>query len=334
MDIGFGQGPSVGTPMIVADGLAKHFGQAVAVHDVTLRVRQGEVLALLGPNGAGKTTTVRMLASIIKPTAGRATVAGLDIVTNAEQVRGTVGLLTEFPGLYKRMRAVEYLDFYGQLQGLSPAVRRERIESLLHRFDLWETRGYQLGHYSKGMAQKLALIRAMLHDPTVLFLDEPTSAMDPHSARLVRTTIQWLRDQGKTIVLCTHNLTEAQELADRIAIIRAGEVIALGTLDELRARYLPHSAYELRLAHGRDGLHHLVEPYARVVARGDDWLCYETDDGLATNPRVLDALYRAGAQVLTLTLLAGGLEDVYLSLISGSGVEVAGDAHGATGLSL
>ena len=231
-------GSPVHSSMISAHGLTKYFGSVAAVRNLTLTVNRGEVVALLGPNGAGKTTTVRMLASIIKPSAGVATVAGLDVVRDAQRVRGMVGLLTEFPGLYKRMRAVEYLDFYGQMQGVPQSLREERIESLLHRFELWDAHDSQLGHYSKGMAQKLALIRAILHDPRLLFLDEPTSAMDPHSARLVRRTIRWLRDQGKTVVICTHNLNEASELADRIAIIRAGEIIAFGTMEELRARLL------------------------------------------------------------------------------------------------
>jgi len=301
--------------MVVADGLSKQYGEMAAVSDLSLSVQEGEVVALLGPNGAGKTTTVRMLASIIKPTAGTATIAGLDVVSDAQRVRSMVGLLTEFPGLYKRMRAVEYLDFYGQLHGLSPSLRRDRIGLLLQRFDLWGSRELQLGHYSKGMAQKLALTRAMLHDPRVLFLDEPTSAMDPHSARLVRDTIRWLKEQGKAIIICTHNLAEAHELADRVAIIRGGEIVAVGTLDQLRSRYLYGTLCELRLAGSSNGLDAVVKPFVEMVSSGENWLRYRTVDYERTNPLVLDALVRAGASIVTLSVVASSLEDVYLSLI-------------------
>jgi ABC-2 type transport system ATP-binding protein len=310
-------GQTINGPAIVAEGLSKAFSDVWAVRDFTLTVGHGEVIALLGPNGAGKTTTVRMLASIIKPTGGRATVAGFDVVTQAVQVRGAVGLLTEFPGLYKRMLALEYLDFFGRLQGIEARRLAGRIEELLQRFELWDTRRIQLGHYSKGMAQKLALVRALLHDPPVLFLDEPTSAMDPHSARLVRDTIGWLQEQRRCIVICTHNLTEAQELADRIAVVRQGEIVALGTLDELRARYLHGVLCEVRLAEPWDGLLPALSPLARVEGHGLTWLRYRTDDVRRTNPQVLAALASAGVAVLTLSAVESSLEQVYLSLVEG-----------------
>jgi len=308
-------------PAIVAERLNKVFGDVWAVRDFTLAVGYGEVVALLGPNGAGKTTTVRMLASIIQPSGGCATVAGFDIATQPVQVRGAVGLLTEFPGLYKRMLALEYLDFFGRLQGVDSGRRAGRVEELLRRFELWDARRTQLGHYSKGMAQKLALVRALLHDPPVLFLDEPTSAMDPHSARLVRDTIGWLQGQKRCIVICTHNLTEAQELADRIAIIRQGGIVALGTLDELRARYLHGVACEVRLAEPWDGLLPALSPLVQVESHGLTWLRYRTDDVRRTNPLVLAKLAGAGVQVLTLSVVESSLEQVYLSLIEGEAAD-------------
>jgi ABC-2 type transport system ATP-binding protein len=185
--------------MIEAEALTKQFGDFTAVQDVSLYVSEGEVLALLGPNGAGKTTTVRMLGSILKPTRGSARIAGYDTVTEARQVRQVIGLLTEFPGLYLRMKGLDYLGFFGELQGMPRALIRSRSEALLKRFQLWDAHNKQVGHYSKGMKQKLTLVRAMLHDPQVLFLDEPTSAMDPHSAKLVRDSIIDLRGEHRTI---------------------------------------------------------------------------------------------------------------------------------------
>ena len=208
--------------MIEAKALTKQFQDFTAVNQLDLHVAEGEVLAILGPNGAGKTTTVRMLGSILRPTSGQATIAGFDTVKDAEAVRQMIGLLTEFPGLYTRMKGVEYLHFFGELQGIAKKTRVARIEKLLTQFQLWDAREKRLGEYSKGMKQKLTLVRAMLHDPQVLFLDEPTSTMDPHSAKLVRDAILQLRQEKRTVIICTHNLAEAELLADRIAIIRHG----------------------------------------------------------------------------------------------------------------
>ncbi len=234
--------------MILTENLGKRFGDFQAVDDVNLRVDAGEVLALLGPNGAGKTTTVRMLTSLLVPSNGWARVADFDTVLQASQVRASVGVLTENHGLYNRMPALEYLDFFGQIYGQSTAVRKQRLHQLLEVFGLIEHLRQPIGEYSKGMRQKLALARALLHNPPVLLLDEPTSAMDPESARLVRDAIRTLRSEERTIVICTHNLAEAEELADQIAIIRQGKIIALGSPQALKARMLGTEEYEVRLA--------------------------------------------------------------------------------------
>jgi len=301
--------------VIQTEGLTKQFGDFVAVDRVTLTVPEGEVLALLGPNGAGKTTTVRMLASILKPTSGWATIAGYNVVRDARTVRRIVGLLTEFPGLYLRMRALEYLDFFGHLQGLSSQQRQQRSKELLVRFKMWEARDLRLGEYSKGMRQKLALIRAMLHDPQVLFLDEPTSAMDPHSAKLVRDCILDLRHEQRTIIVCTHNLAEAELLADRVAIIRRGQIVALGTLAELRARLLGDPVLELRLAQSLDGLLPLVADLIDVEEQGQTWLRYRTARPEVINPLLIQRLAREGTEVITLSEVPRSLEDVYLKIV-------------------
>jgi ABC-2 type transport system ATP-binding protein len=302
--------------MIETAGLTKQFGDFTAVDGIDLSVREGEVLALLGPNGAGKTTTVRMLASILKPTAGWARVAGYDTLRDARLVRHEVGLLTEFPGLYLRMRGRDYLDFFGQLQGLSPAQRTERSEYLLKRFELWDARGKRTGEYSKGMRQKLALVRAMFHDPQVLFLDEPTSAMDPHSAKLVRDAILELRRDRRTIILCTHNLSEAEMLADRIAIIRRGCIVALGTPAELKARLLGDPVLELRLAQPLNGLLSDLEELVAVEDYGDTWLHYRTPEPERVNPRLLQQLAALGVPVVTLSRVPRSLEEVYLRIVN------------------
>jgi ABC-2 type transport system ATP-binding protein len=212
--------------MIEARGLTKRFNDFTAVDGVSLTVTPGTLLALLGPNGAGKTTTVRMLSAILKPTFGSATINGYDVVTEAEQVRRHIGLLTEQPGLYTRSSGLEYVTFYGRLYGMKDEEIKRRALALFDRFNMPNTAQRRLGEYSKGMRQKVGIIRAMLHDPAVLLLDEPTSAMDPHSAKLVRDAVLELRNEHRAIIVCTHNLAEAELLADRIAIISQGKIIA------------------------------------------------------------------------------------------------------------
>jgi len=301
--------------MIEARALTKCFGDFTAVDGVDLLVPEGEVLALLGPNGAGKTTTVRMLASILKPTAGSARIAGYDTVNHPQQVRRLIGLLTEFPGLYLRMRGDEYLDFFGELHGMPPGDRKARIDLLLERFELTPSGKQRIGQYSKGMRQKLALVRAMLHDPLVLFLDEPTSAMDPQSARLVRDAILELRRDRRTVVLCTHNLTEAEELADRIAIIRQGCVVALGTPSQLKTELLGAPQLDLRLGRPLDGLLEELCQMVWVEAHGEDWVRYRTSTPEEANPRVLRWLAQQDMPVITLSPVARSLEDVYLRIV-------------------
>ena len=293
-----------------------------AVDHVTFDVPAGEIVALLGPNGAGKTTTVRMLASILKPSEGWARLVGFDTVRDARRVRHAVGLLTEFPGLYLRMRADEYLAFFGELQGLSAGRIRHRTEALMERFGLAEARHQRLAEYSKGMRQKLALMRAMLHDPEVLLLDEPTSAMDPHSAKQVRDAILDLRHERRTILVCTHNLTEAESLADRIAIIRRGQIVALDTPTRLKARLLGPPLLKVQLAHSLDGCLPALADLVQVETWGDTWFRYRTPSPETTNPALLARLAGMNARVLTLSEVPRSLEDVYLRIVESE------DEHG------
>jgi len=233
--------------MIVTENLTKYFNDFLAVDDVNLHVKAGEVLALLGPNGAGKTTTIRMLTTVLRPSMGTARVAGFDVLANPGEVRSAVGVLTEDHGLYDRMHLVEYLDFFGQIYDMEENDRNERIHHLLGKFDLLDARNRRIGKFSKGMRQKLSLARSLLHSPPVLLLDEPTSAMDPASARLVRNAIKTLRSEDRAIIVCTHNLAEAEELADTIAIIRAGRIIALGKSSELKQQLLGPGEYRITL---------------------------------------------------------------------------------------
>jgi ABC-2 type transport system ATP-binding protein len=301
--------------LIEARDLTKRFGDLDAVDGLSLRVSGGSILALLGPNGAGKTTTIRMLASILRPTSGEARIAGYDVLTQAADVRRNVGLLTEHHGLYTRMRGEDYLQFFGQIYGLGAEECRRRTRALLQQFGLWDARPLRLGEYSKGMRQKLALARALLHEPPVLLLDEPTSAMDPASAHLVRASIFHLRQPGRTIVVCTHNLVEAESLADEIAIIHHGRIVAQGTAQDLKRKYLGDPIMELRLATMLDGAVKFLPPGATELASGENWLRFRVSHPEKVNPTLLRSLSQAGVPVVTLSEVPRTLEDVYLQVV-------------------
>ncbi|MBK9123365.1 MAG: ABC transporter ATP-binding protein [Chloroflexi bacterium] len=301
--------------MIEVRGLTKVFDGFVAVDDVSLAVGTGQVLALLGPNGAGKTTTVRMMTSILAPTRGTATIAGFDVVTQAEQVRAHVGVLTEQHGLYERMKAVEYLRFFGQVYHMDAGLARKRALALMDRFGLSDALDKRLGEYSKGMKQKLALVRALLHDPPVLLLDEPTSAMDPLSAKQVRDAIIDLQRDKRTFLITTHNLTEAQTLADSIAFIRKGKLVANGTFDALRRQFVGEPRMELRVAGHLNGAVEAVRQIVTVRETGEHWMRYTTPDPERDNPNVIRTLTGLGVDVVTLAPVTQTLEDVYLQVV-------------------
>jgi len=302
--------------LIETHDLTKHFGTLAAVEGVSLRVEAGEILALLGPNGAGKTTTIRMLASILRPTRGTAQINGFDVVQDPIEVRRSVGFLTEHHGLYTRMRPQEYLEFFGSTHKLATNVIRERTVDLLAQYGLSEASELRLGQFSKGMRQKLILIRALLHDPAVLLLDEPTSAMDPSSAHMVRESISGLRSANRAIVVCTHNLNEAEMLADTIAIILRGRIIALGTPKELKQKLLGDPVMELRLAGSLDGGLRCLPPEIKTLDTGKNWLRYQVAQPEIVNPKVLQAMTEAGVKVVTLSEVERSLEDVYLQVIA------------------
>jgi ABC-2 type transport system ATP-binding protein len=301
--------------MIESEGLTKIFDDFRAVDQVSLNVPGGAVLALLGPNGAGKTTTVRMLTSILAPTSGWARIAGYDVVTHPEQVRASVGVLTEQHGLYERMKAMEYLDFFGRVYHLPGAERKRRSQELMSRFGLEFALGKRLGEYSKGMKQKLALVRAMLHDPPVLLLDEPTSAMDPQSAKQVRDAIVELQRGERTFLITTHNLTEAQQLADQIAVIRHGRIIAQGTFNELSRRFVGEPRMELKVRGELNGLSRELGDMVTVEDSGRDWLRYRVPQPETTNPALLRRLAGMGIDVVTLAPISQTLEQIYLQIM-------------------
>jgi ABC-2 type transport system ATP-binding protein len=290
--------------MIRARGLGRHFGSFVAVEDVTLDVADGTLLALLGPNGAGKTTTVRMLSGLLAPTHGAASVAGCDVASDPAGVRARVGLVTDVPGLYEQMSPDAYLQFFGRLYGLDAASRGVRIDSLLGMFDLSERRRDRMVTFSRGMQQKVALARALLHEPSVLFLDEPTAGLDPLAARAVRELILSLKHARRSIILCTHDLDEAERLADQVAILQGGRVLALDAPDALRRRASPDTHVRVTLA----------PPYPVMAPQGV--LEFRTAEPTEANPKVIADLVAGGARIVSVTCSTRTLEDVYASAVT------------------
>lgn len=299
-----------------ARGLGRRFGDRWAVRDVTLEVRAGEVLGLLGPNGAGKTTTVRLLTALIEPTEGTAAIEGLDVRERPDAVRARVGILTETPGLYDKLSASANLDFFGRLHGLSPALRAERIERYLRLFGLWDRRDDTAGTFSKGMKQKLAIARALLHDPAVVFLDEPTAALDPEAAFVVREAIEELRRAGRTIVLATHNLDEADRLCDRIAFVRGG-LLRVDSPARLRGT---HGTRRLTVRLGGPADGPILAALRAVggvteVATMDGLLHVVADEPAAIAPSVVRALVGAGCDVVEVRVERTSLEQIYFDVM-------------------
>src|SRR5215208_7220897 len=303
--------------MIETNDLSKQFNNDFwAVDGVTLAVQPGEILALLGQNGAGKTTTVRMLTSLLSPTRGWARVAGHDVTKFPQEVRSSVGVLTEQHGLYMRMTGDEYLDFFGKVYRLDPHTRKARSSYLLEYFGLAEAARRRSGEYSKGMKQKLALARALMHDPAVLLLDEPTSAMDPESARLVRDEIARLRSSQRTIIICTHNLSEAEALADSIAIIYRGKILLNGTLDELKRRVLGPVEYEAKFAHEFDAGEFDLPQGVTLAARDATSLRFQVEAPQIANPTLVYELTSRNAPLVSFQEVPRRLEQVYLKTMS------------------
>jgi ABC-2 type transport system ATP-binding protein len=299
--------------IIETSGLSKNFGERTAVDNLTLQVEQGEVLGFLGPNGAGKTTTIRMLAGMIAPTKGYATVAGIRTDKDAEKVHEHIGLLTETPGFYNRLSARDNLAFFA---GFYPSVDiGTAIEKYLKKMGLWERRNDKAGTFSKGMKQRLALTRAMLHEPEVLFLDEPTSGLDPEAAGEVREIIKSLSREGRTIFLSTHNLTEAESLCRRIAVMNT-RLLALDTTEQLRRRFFRRQIeVQLEKADARVVAAVRSLPFVSSLQEAGALLILELNNPEHNRPALVKAIVEAGGGVNSVTEKQHPLEDVYLKLI-------------------
>jgi len=300
--------------MIHTENLTKRFKTTLAVDNLNLDIKEGEVFGFLGPNGAGKTTTVRMLCSLIGPTSGSAIVNGFQIGIQDTDIRRTVGILTETPGMYDNLSAEFNLEIYANLYEVNDP--KGQVEKYLRMLGLWDRRMDEAGTFSKGMKQKLAIARALLHEPRILFLDEPTSALDPEAAMLVREFIAELRKQGRTIFLCTHNLNEADRLCDRIAVFKS-QLLALDTPTKLRSQLFGRKVvFHLRQADEAMATQVRTLPYVKDTRIVDNKMLITLDDPDVHNPEIIRLLVGAGAEIQFVGELRHSLEDVYLQLVA------------------
>ena len=302
--------------MIETESLTKKFGDLIAVDNVSFKVNQGEIFGFLGPNGAGKTTTVRMLCCLISKTSGNATIGDYEIgqPENAPSIRKIIGLVPDNVGLYESLTAYENLDYYGKLYKRTGAQRKEAIEYFLKLLGLWEKRDMTAGTFSKGMKQKLAIARALIHDPQILFMDEPTANLDPESAKTVREFILQLKKEKKTIFLNTHNLDEAQRICDRIGILNT-RLMSVGTPEELeRSVRGTRTVIQLRQVNDviLDALNRLP---VRNMTREDRKLTVDVVNPEEENPAMVHAIDAAGGAVVSISVVGSTLEDAYLKLV-------------------
>ncbi|MDA4112431.1 MAG: ABC transporter ATP-binding protein [Thaumarchaeota archaeon] len=302
--------------MIETVNLTKKFGDLTAVDGVTLRVGEGEVFGFLGPNGAGKSTTVRMLCCLISKTTGDARVAGYDVGNEADslKIRKLIGFVPDNVGLYDGLSAYDNLDFYGKLYDCTEAQRKENIQRFLTMLGLWERKDAAVGTYSKGMKQKLGIACALIHDPQILFMDEPTANLDPESAKTVRDFILELKKEKRTIFLNTHNLDEAQRICDRIAILNT-KLMAVGTPEELE-RSVSGRKTVVQVVEVNDAILVALRKLSSVnMAIDGNKLTFDVKDPDKENVAITDAIFRAGGHVRSVTVVGSTLEDAYLKLV-------------------
>ena len=316
--------------MIEALALGKRFRSLTAVHDLSFTVGDGEIFGLLGPNGAGKTTTVRMLSGLIAPSEGGARINGLELGPDSQRIRAITGILTEAPGLHDKLTARHNLAYYGRLYGLRGANLRRAVDRYLGVVGLANEGDRRVGGFSKGMRQKVAIARALLHEPEVIYLDEPTSGLDPSAAKVVRDFVATLRDAGRSIVVCTHNLDEAERLSDRIGVMK-GTLLEVDTPARLRRGNGTASVrVELVGARRPESFLDLMAdlPFVEGARPDDGALVVELREPRGDNPELVRALVDAGARIVGVREEAMSLEQVYLDLVGEAGERDSGSRLG------
>jgi ABC-2 type transport system ATP-binding protein len=303
--------------MIHVENLSKKFGSILAVDNVSFEIKDGSIFGFLGPNGAGKTTTIRMLSTLIKPTSGNVVIDGRELSKNGEYIRSILGILTETPGMYEKISAIENLNFFSGFYGIEEKKRKQNIEKFLKMFDLWDRRDDLVSTYSKGMKQKLAIARALIHEPKILYLDEPTAALDPESAFMVRNFIENQKNEKTTVFLCTHNLEEASNLSDVVCIIK-NRIIKISTLEDLQ-RSKKGKKIEIVFNQPADRYAGILRDFTEIINLEikEDKINFSMENPEKINPSIIKKLVDSGAEIVYFNEIKASLEEIYLDLIRG-----------------
>lgn len=311
--------------MIKVSSLSKYYGKSIGVKDLNFEINDGEIFAFLGPNGAGKTTTIRLITGMIGPTRGTAYIDDLDVSRkeNLSDVHRRVGILPEVPGHYESLSAYRNLQFYGRMYGMGDEASKGRIEELMKEFELWERRNDSVATYSKGMKQKLAIIRAVLHDPRFVFLDEPLSGLDPEAASFVRNYMIKMRNDGKTVVLSTHDLNDADRLSDRVAVVK-NQLLAVDSPASLKLKTFKRTVvFHLKSAEGIDQEEISGFDYVNSLEIKDDKLVIEIESPEQNNPDLAEYLMNHGFRIQFIGEIKRSLEDVYMNIVRKNGEEAS-----------
>jgi ABC-2 type transport system ATP-binding protein len=308
--------------MIEIDGLVREFGALRAVDHVSFKVGRGQVLGFIGPNGAGKTTTMRILATLDVPQEGDARVGGFSVVKNPEDARRITGFMPDYAGVYASTTVYEYLDFFARSYGLRGAARRQAVDGIVDFMGIGDLRERHVDSLSKGLQQRVALGRAIVHNPGALILDEPAANLDPRARIEFRTLIRELAADGKTVLLSSHILTELAEICDTVAVIEKGKILATGTVEEILRGLRPHRALSVRLATGGTGLERFLLEQPGVIHVQDaadtgTRVQFEFDGGDAEQTALLQRLVGAGFPILEFSAQGAGLEDLFMKITAG-----------------
>ncbi|MFZ3386348.1 MAG: ABC transporter ATP-binding protein [Candidatus Hydromicrobium sp.] len=301
--------------MITVENLTKKFETITAVENISFNINESEIFGFLGPNGAGKTTTIRMLSTLISQTSGKITIDNRSPESDGEYIRSIIGLLTESPGMYEKISAYDNLEYYSSFYNIPGTKRKDNIERYLKMFDLWDRKDDLVGTYSKGMKQKLALSRALIHEPKILFLDEPTAGLDPESAHMVRNFIESLKKEKTTVFLCTHNLEEASNLSDRVCIIER-KIIRIATLSELQNDD-KNKRVEIVFTENASKYIKLLEEIDKIkdIQADNNRAILVIEEPEISNPLIIKKLVGNGAEILYFNEIKATLEEIYLDLI-------------------
>lgn len=304
------------TNAIEVSNLTKYYGKSLAVDHIDFTVKRGEIFGFLGPNGAGKTTTQRMLTTLLTPTEGQILILGHDLAHDSYPVKRQIGLVPEESNIYTELTAWDNLMFTGRIYRMSKADRTARAQELLETFGLWDKRDVKVENFSKGMRRRLSIAMAIIHKPALLFLDEPTPGLDAQSARAIQGLIRQLSAEGTTIFMTTHQIEEANQLCDRVAIINHGKIAAIDTPEQLKQTFQKVQSVEVAFSNAQDGIKEKLSQVAdvnTVVKIGDKWRLY-TEDPSALLPQIMSFADTNGMQVVSLNTLAPSLEDVFLQI--------------------